>query len=131
MCGDDARFVLQRTHLGTLAAADLATRTGFSMMRQDERSTRTIIVVMKNRPLRSGMILQIGMEGRNLRHLLLLRSMALPVFARSAKYSAPTFGTNLATQECISSDHRDRNAAQFYRCEPWVAVFRVHALASV
>jgi hypothetical protein len=53
---------------------DLATGARFTMVRQDERSVRTIIVVMINRPLRSGMILQFGMEGSNLRHSLLLRS---------------------------------------------------------
>ena len=43
-------------------------------MRQEERSLRTIIVVMVNTPLRSGMIPKIGMEGSDLRHLLLLRN---------------------------------------------------------
>ena len=67
-------FVLQPAHLGTLAAVDFVTSAGFAMMRQDEPSVRTVILVMVNPPVRSGMILQIGMEGSNLRHLLLLRS---------------------------------------------------------
>jgi hypothetical protein len=67
-------FLLQASHLGTLAAVGLVACAGLTMMRQEERSLRTIIVVMVNTPLRSGMVLKIGMEGSDLRHLLLLRS---------------------------------------------------------
>jgi hypothetical protein len=45
-----------------------------TMMRQEERPLRTIILVMVNTPVRRGMVLKIGMEGSDLRHLLLLRS---------------------------------------------------------
>jgi hypothetical protein len=47
---------------------------GLTMMRQEERPLRTIILVMVNTPVRRGMVLKIGMEGSDLRHLLLLRS---------------------------------------------------------
>ena len=40
------------------------------MMRQDEPPVRTIVLIMINLPVRGRMILQIGMEGRNFRHLL-------------------------------------------------------------
>jgi hypothetical protein len=72
--GGAGRFLLQASHLGTLAAVDLVARAGLTMMRQQERSFRTIIVVMVNTPVTSGMVLKIGMEGSDLRHLLLLRS---------------------------------------------------------
>jgi hypothetical protein len=49
-------------------------RAGLTMMRQEERPLRTIILVMVNTPVRRGMVLKIGMEGSDLRHLLLLRS---------------------------------------------------------
>ena len=61
---------LQASHLGTLAAVGLVACAGLTMMRQEERSLRTIIVVMVNTPLRSGMVLKIGMEGSDLGHLL-------------------------------------------------------------
>lgn len=41
-----ACFVLQPTHLGTFIAVDLVARAGLTMMRQDERSIRAIILVM-------------------------------------------------------------------------------------
>jgi hypothetical protein len=44
-------------HLGTLAAVDLVARASLTMMRQDERSLRTIIVVMVDTPVRSRMVL--------------------------------------------------------------------------
>jgi hypothetical protein len=56
-----------------LAAVDLITGPGFTMMRKQEPSVWTVILVMINLPVGTGMILQIGMERRNLRHLLLLR----------------------------------------------------------
>jgi hypothetical protein len=43
------------------------------MMRQEKRSFRTFIMVMVNTSLRR-MVLKIGMEGSDFRHLLLLRS---------------------------------------------------------
>ena len=64
---------MQPTHLSTLPAVDLITGPGFSMMRKQEPSVRTVILVMINLPVGSGMVLQIGMKRRNLRHLLLLR----------------------------------------------------------
>jgi hypothetical protein len=67
-------LLLQASHLGTFAAMGLVACAGLTMMRQEERSLRTIIMVMVNTPLRSGMVLKIGMEGSDLRHLLLLRS---------------------------------------------------------
>ena len=63
-------FLLQASHLGTLAAVGLVACAGLTMMRQEQRSLRTIIVVMVNTPLRSGMVLKIGMEGSDLGHLL-------------------------------------------------------------
>ena len=50
-------FVLQPAHLGTLAAVDFVACAGLTMMRQKERSLRTIIVVMVDTPVRSRMVL--------------------------------------------------------------------------
>ena len=68
-----ACFVLPPTHIDTFIAVDLVTRAGFTMMRQDECPIWAIILVMIDPPVRSGMILQIRMEGRNFSHSLLLR----------------------------------------------------------
>jgi hypothetical protein len=54
--GGAGRFLLQASHLGTLAAVDLVACAELTMMRQQERSFRTIIVVMVNTPVRSGMV---------------------------------------------------------------------------
>jgi hypothetical protein len=68
------RFLLQASNLGTLAAVGFVACAGLTMMWQEKRSLRTIIMVMVNTPLRSRMVLKIGMEGSDFRHLLLLRS---------------------------------------------------------
>ena len=63
-------------HLRAFLTEGLTAGAGLTMVGKDEPSVRTIIVVMINRSFRSGMFLKIGMEGRDLRHLLLIRSGA-------------------------------------------------------
>jgi hypothetical protein len=98
---------LQASHLGTLAAVDLVAGAGPTMVRQEEPSLRTIIMVMINTPVRSGMFLKIGMEGRDLPHLLLLRSGAeLPEgYSRgegiSVSFYQPRCGKKVAIGHCV------------------------------
>ena len=50
-------ILLQVSHLGTLAAVNFVACAGLTMMRQEERSLGTIIVVMINTPVRIRMVL--------------------------------------------------------------------------
>jgi hypothetical protein len=69
-----AGLLYTSSHLGTFAAMGFVACAGLTMMRQEERPLRAIILVLVNTPVRRGMVLKIGMEGSDLRHLLLLRS---------------------------------------------------------